>query len=317
MAKIKEFDIIKIILIFSIICAHLSPIDNIIKINSIISWLYNSLGILGVPIFYFISGYLFYNNKKSFKHFFLNKIKNIIIPWIFVGTVCYLIVFLFQNNISLIGFLNFIIGKGSYLYYLTILILLYILFFKYKDNFMFLLITFILGIVSIIYNIYYGIHEYSYINLLNWIPYFNIGLMTNKYNKLNKVLKFCKKNKFLFLITFILVLISGLYLNSKVNYWTLIGIILIILFFFTTFGFIYKCDNKYKILNFIGENSLSFYLIHMPIAGIIVRISNVSSILILLRPIITIFITYLVIYLYKKIVERLNLNNLKLLIGVK
>lgn len=317
MKKIKEFSYIKVILIISIVCAHLSPINYITKFNSSISWLYNAIGILGVPIFYFISGYLFYNNQKKFKDFFVNKIKSIIIPWIFIGTLCYLAVFLLQDNISLVGYLNFIIGKGSYLYYLTVLILIYIIVFKYKDNFMFLILLIIIGIISIILNIYYGIHEYSYLNIFNWISYFNIGIIINKYNKLSSLFNFSNKNKYLFLISFVLVVVSGLYFNFEVNYWTMIGVLLIITFFFTIFGFIYNININNNLLTFIGENSLSFYLIHMPIAGLIVRLTNFNSILLLIRPILTILITYIVIYLYKIIVEKIKFRNLKLLIGVK
>ena len=313
MKRIKEFDIAKTIATFSIICAHLSPITSKDIFSIKISWLYNLFGIIGVPLFFFVSGYLFFLNTDNFKKFMNKKLRQIIIPWIFVGTFCYLIVFYFKHNLSFINYLKFISCYGSYLYFLSVLLILYLINFKFKINNMFLYSSLIIGIISLVLNIIYGENSFSYINFCNWIPYFNLGMLVSKNNKISDLFKFCRKNMFIFFITFLIVFLYSFINNIEINYWTLVGIIVILTFWGMFFGIIY--DKKSKINTFFGENSLVFYLIHMPIAGICVRIMN--GYFIIFRLFLTLLITYIVIYLYKFFTKKLNLEKLNILIGVK
>lgn len=313
MKRIKEFDVAKTIATFSIICAHLSPITSKDIFSIKLSWLYNLFGIIGVPLFFFISGYLFFKNTDNFKKFMSKKTKQIIIPWIFIGTFCYLMVFYFKHNISFINYLKFIYGYGSYLYFLSVLLILYLINFKFKNNNIFLYSTLIIGIISLVLNIIFGINSFSYINFCNWIPYFTLGMIVSKNNKINDLFKFCKKNMLIFLIIFLVAFLYGFIKNIDINYWTFIGVIIIVSFWGMFFGIIY--EKKLKINTFFGENSLAFYLIHMPIAGICVRIMN--GYFIVFRFFLTLLITYVVIYLYKFFTKKLNLEKLNILIGVK
>lgn len=313
MKRIKEFDVAKTIATFSIICAHLSPTNSKDIFSIKLSWIYNLFGIVGVPLFFFISGYLFFKNTDNFKKFMDKKIKQIIIPWIFVGTFCYLIVFYFKHNISFINYLKFIYGYGSYLYYLSVLLILYLINFRFKNNNKFLYSTLIIGIISLILNIIFGINSFSYINFCNWIFYFNLGMLISKNNKINNLFRFCKKNIFIFLIVFLIAFSYGFINNIEINYWTFIGVIIIFSFWGMFFGIIY--GRKLKVNTFYGENSLSFYLIHMPIAGISVRIMD--GYFMFFRFFLTLLITYMVIYLYKFFTKKLNLEKLNVLIGVK
>lgn len=255
----------------------------------------------------------FFLNTDNFKKFMNKKLRQIIIPWIFVGTFCYLIVFYFKHNLSFINYLKFISGYGSYLYFLSVLLILYLINFKFKINNMFLYSSLIIGIISLVLNIIYGENSFSYINFCNWIPYFNLGMLVSKNNKINDLFKFCRKNMFIFFITFLIVFLYSFINNIEINYWTLVGIIVILTFWGMFFGIIY--DKKSKINTFFGENSLVFYLIHMPIAGICVRIMN--GYFIIFRLFLTLLITYIVIYLYKFFTKKLNLEKLNILIGVK
>lgn len=317
MKRIKEFDYLKSFAVFSIVCAHLSPISVNTHINGIISWILNTVGILGVPIFFFMSGYFFYNNKKGFWDFFRDKLINIIIPWIFVGSLCYLFVFYFKHDLSILGYLKFILGYGSYLYYLLVLILLYIVSFKLKNENYYLIISSFLGIISIIFTIIFSYNKFSYINIFNWILYFNFGILLNKFKLYDNYKLFCKKYKVLFLILFLLIFNFALLRRININYWNIYGLLLIFCSGISLAGFVQLIKEDVKVLNFIGLNSLPFYLIHMPIAGIIVRLTDFNCFLIMLRPFLTIFITYVIIYLYRYIIKKVKLDTLSVLIGVK
>ncbi len=132
MSKHKEniFYYLKAFAILSVICAHITPItENASHTSIIISRFYDYFGCLGVGIFFILSGYFFYNNKHSFKEFWKLKLRNIGIPWIFIGTIVYVSVFYFKGSLSISKYFQFLIGYGSYLYYLTVLFLLYLFFF--------------------------------------------------------------------------------------------------------------------------------------------------------------------------------------------
>ena len=302
----KKIDALKFLAIFSVVCAHIAPTvsDNIISKK--IGILFNDFGCVGVGIFLAISGYFYYNNNKKIKVFLNEKINTIFIPWLFVGTLVYILVFYFQNTLSFLNYIKFLVGYGSYLYFLTILILLYIIYSKLKDNICFLNITTILSLMSITITTILGYNSFSYLNVFNWMIYFNIGIYITK--------------KYFILIIFINTLTNILIIIYDINigYWTNNGLIysLITSFFFVS---ILEIIKENKLINFIGKNTMPIYLIHMPIAGILVRIANIlNSILFdISKPIITLLITTLVIYIYNIIVKKIGNEKLKYLIGIR
>lgn len=68
----------------------------------------------------------------------------------------------------------------------------------------------------------------------------------------------------------------------------------------------------------LGEYSFSIYLLHMPVAGIIVNITNRFDLifLLLIRPLIVIGIVIVFIRIYKKVMEKFNKKYL-FLIGIR
>lgn len=314
----KKIDALKFLAIFSVVCAHTAPTvsDNIISKK--IGILFNDFGCVGVGIFLAISGYFYYNNNKKIKVFLNEKINTIFIPWLFVGTLVYILVFYFQNTLSFLNYIKFLVGYGSYLYFLTILILLYIIYSKLKDNICFLNITTILSLMSITITTILGYNSFSYLNVFNWMIYFNIGIYIKKYNLMETLNKITKK--YFILIIFINTLTNILIIIYDINigYWTNNGLIysLITSFFFIS---ILEIIKENKLVNFIGKNTMPIYLIHMPIAGILVRIANIlnSTLFDILKPIITLLITTLVIYIYNIIVKKIGNEKLKYLIGIR
>ena len=66
--------VIKIFAIISIVSAHLTSIpDNSNKYNIISSFILQNIGNIGVPIFYLISGYLFFYNKHDLRISLIKK----------------------------------------------------------------------------------------------------------------------------------------------------------------------------------------------------------------------------------------------------
>ena len=82
-------NILRFLAILSVICAHVST-DSSSYANLVV----RSCGTVGVGLFFFLSGYFFYYNKKDFIFFWKTKFKTIIVPWLFCGTIDWLYVVL-------------------------------------------------------------------------------------------------------------------------------------------------------------------------------------------------------------------------------
>lgn len=171
----KIIYILKAFAIFSIVCAHCSSIpEGFSSANMIASSLVSSVGALGVSVFFLLAGYFFGRNKRSFWEFFKNKIFTLFIPWLFCGIVVYLYVYLRKGGLSVTGLLQWLLGNGSYLYYMTVLTACYLIYFCFIKAKWFLYLT---AIVSVISNILTSLNLYAaigipvnpYLNILNWV----------------------------------------------------------------------------------------------------------------------------------------------------
>ena len=299
------FYYLKAFAIFSVICAHITPLkENASSASVFISQFYDYFGCLGVGIFFVLSGYFFHNNKQNFKEFWKSKLKKIAIPWLFIGTIVYVSVFYFQHSLSIYNYFKFLIGYGSYLYYLTVLFFMYLLFFNKNAKIIVggVLLSVISNILTIIY--YNQIANFAYINAFNWMIYFIIGMSLNKYNLFPKI----KKQVNLPYITIIVIIILHILTGKHLFYFSCFGFITILLSFFILASKFYETKIENKMLLFIGNYSFPIYLIHMPIAGVITRICNLFSncFFVLIRPFVTLIITILFIKIYIIIIKKLK-----------
>ncbi|WP_191272727.1 acyltransferase family protein [Neobacillus kokaensis] len=254
--------IIKAFAIISVIIAHVSSTINNLNL------FFANLGTLGVVQFFILSGYLFGKSNDSFK-VFLSKKKSIILPWLISGFALYLLTQFWGSEVESIGgykFLLYLLGVNSYLYYLTMLIICYFLFFRSKNNFI-LIISIIITIFSIYLTAYNKITFISpYVNPLNWIGFFTFGVIIRKNWSIYHLFFLAKKYIIFIFCIFMLCLILSV-LSNKAYYWTSLSIpleisggsLVLILAHYTLSN---------KLLKFIGKQSFSIYLLHMPLAGL-------------------------------------------------
>ena len=103
--------ILKAIAIFSVVCAHSTPLmDSNSKINVFSSQMLDYLGTFGVPVFFCISGYLFAGNTRTWGEFWKRKVFTLFIPWICCETLLWLYVVLRKGGISITAWLLFLLG---------------------------------------------------------------------------------------------------------------------------------------------------------------------------------------------------------------
>ena len=319
----NSINIIRGFAIFSVICAHVAHVNsNYSKINIIAGNIIGSIGTIGVPIFFIISGYLFAKGNHSVRNFFEKKATNLILPWTFTGSIVYFYVSLRKGGIGLSEYMKFLIGNGSYLYYLTILMIFYFVFFRIRNTKIVIYFILVLSIFSIHLtskNLLGTLNPY--LNPLNWAVYFCIGLNILNYNLFNKVLQISKRTFIIWVLVLVVFCYRMIQYNDSITYWSDYYFLFIIsnsmiIIKLSTVDRIRNCS----LISKFGSKSFSIYLLHMPFAGIITNLTNRfdNALLTLIRPLLTICLVFVFIIVYENILEAQPRKKfLKLLVGLR
>lgn len=291
---IKNIDTIKGISIISVICAHSVNISN--NSNSF-HYLFGYFGLIGAPLFFIISGYLFLDKNDGLSAFLLRK-RYILTSWLFIGTFVYIISSLFgndSNKITVESFLLFIIGFKTYLWFLPVLFTIQILFILFKTKKPFLLFLIFLNLFSIILlEVNLIPFNLPHLNFCNWIGYFSIGFWLKNFRYEQVSSKVINPILCLILLT---IFIS---LKLKPSYFKINSLLFILLMSFLVIKFsFYFQDNK--IIKIIGRQSLFVYLFHMPFAGFFYfKFNQINNKFVYISPIIILCIVVLIMVLIIK-----------------
>ena len=234
-----------------------------------------------------------------------------------------------EFSFDVLGFINYLLGNGSYLYYLTILMLCYILiyFLPPKDKIYYILIG--INIVSVLltsFNIlpkevYKNkmIFTYlnPYLNILNWIGIFAIGVLIKRHNLLEKMQERLEKNWILILLAIAIIGIILILCKQTTSYWNLLTILIGIIGFVAVITISLKLT-KINLLVDIGKKSFHIYLIHLLFLEKLNQIYTANSIFAIIRPVITVLIIYMLVLLGQKIAKLLNIERIyNIVLGVR
>lgn len=318
--RIEYLDTAKGIAICSVISAHCNLVpDGSPRITIMQSALLNNLSRTGVILLFIISGYL-YHVRNAGSGYVFRKIRSLIWPWIISGIIVYLYVHLRKPPLTFAGLLNFLLGVGSYLYYLTVLCAFYLIFYvSVMRKRAVLLICIIVGYAHTIL-IPNGLGNFinPYLNILNWIQYFAIGVFLHE-NKMMETVKFRSLLRILFPLLYFVIIVIFSIDGLRIEYWSgwnpiisTIGAIAI--FIMAT----YISNISYSdVLKSIGKSTLFIYLWHMPIAGIVTKLFGKKALLqfVLIRPIVVLLVVYLAMNLLDNILE--NRISIKRIIGLR
>ncbi len=330
----NTFYVMRFFAIVAIVLAH-SAFEQIP--NDIAVKLLHAIGRSGVIIFFVASGYYFNNFKyPNVNQMLKSKIVTIFVPWFIWGVAAYCVRFaneaFYFNPIEII---TWVLGFGTYLWFLTILIIIYCIFQVVPNNNYIWYGSMITSAVSImltannigffnafnIDQIYGGVKTIyldTYLNVFNWIGFFSLGILLKKAKTLEKygTLAYGKKKWLvLILIPFIFIMIL---LEKQASYWTYysifieMGIFVIVLILSISM-------NEVKLFKRIGTISLPIYLLHMQIQGFIFnKIYPQSIIMGIIRPIITVLSVYYLINFGLYVSKKIHMEKLyRIILGLK
>lgn len=299
--------VMKAIAIFSVLTAHINVVNNDNAISSIVTGWYNLFGIVGVVTFFIVGGYLYKGEQANQRKYWHKKIVNIVIPWVIAGTISYIFHVVKANDLSLFGYLKWVLGSGTIYYFLTnYLLFIYIFKYIYKSErllFTCVLLTFIQSVLNT-FKIYlsYGVITW-YLNIFNWIGFFALGIIIKKYNIFDYLLS-CKNMLIYLLITSFAVFIF-MYLNNISGYFNIISLIYELINVTLVFIISNKLANN-KLLIHIGKISFCIYLYHIQIVQNICWKLQTNIITIMINPILGLIIMVLFIYIGQLILNKVK-----------
>lgn len=263
----------------------------------------------GVAIFFFISGYLFAFNTRSPIPFWKQKVKTLLVPWMFTGTIVYLYVALRKQGVSLADWLLWVGGVGTYLWYMTVLVALYALFMLLARYKVFLIIVPILSLISYVtYSLTYPyLWSWSgdYLNVFSWSLFFWFGYMTSKHQLFDTLIHFACQYRLWWLCSYGVIVLLFVILNIPCDYGMPQYLLFAILNLFVTLSLAVPLCN-HRIAKNIGADSFAIYLLHMPLAGIVSNLCNRvdSVVLLIIRPIAIIAVLEMALSLLRGFVKR-------------
>lgn len=271
----------------------------------------------GVPIFYFLSGYLF-KCEKNILQLLKKKAIAIGIPWLVTGTGVWLYVVLRKGGISWVAWFRYLFLRESYLYFLTNLCICFLVFYSVKKY------RRLRYVVSAYFGI--GIFLQSLFNINVFIPFqilelpidsaliFFLGILTREHDVLRR---FKYRGWSLMLPLFVLMRYLQIHGMVPSNLSFVISTIAILSLVIGLYSISYWiAEKRIKWILEVGKYSFSIYLLHMPAAGVIAWLLNKSEVFAVLtiwRPFIVIAITMGLIKVYERLVRKKK--NLMILIG--
>lgn len=220
------------------------------------------------------------------------------------------------DNIGVFEWLKFLVGYNSYLYYLTVLMICYLIYFyPVKHN----KIT-IMAIVSIFITIIsqqltaWGILDVksigltNYLNIFNWVGYFSLGLClknVDAYKFITKIRKYIVPIIMIWVALFVI----AYYFDNSTGYFSLFAIPLQIFGAIIVFALSSFKSLDCRFVKYIARISFSVYLVHMVIIALVYKFIGNLYCINLFVPIVTLLLIAGLIFAGEKIAQKIKLES--------
>lgn len=176
------FYALKGIAILMVVCAHMTASKELDASGEFARNLRSIAGTLGVPCFFFASGFFFRRSPGDSAAFWRKKASTIIVPWLIGATVTFALYSLKDRNAAdlAVRFVKWFLGIGSWLYYMSVLLCCFV-WFKFVTGRVNIWLTFALTCASLVMTRLGIIPDTewftSYVNPFNWLGFFGLGVL--------------------------------------------------------------------------------------------------------------------------------------------
>ena len=269
-AESKIISVLQSFAILSVIAAHVNTLNDVTSIHKIITSFWGAFGCVGVAIFFLLGGFL-YNRKASDTAAFWNKkLHGLIIPWLVCSFITYGIKVITTNQFGILDYLKWVFGFGTWYYYSTVYIVFLALFKLLMKSDMLLYVVMGLNILSL------GISTFNkewlnflfltpYLNILNWIGFFALGIIIRKYRLDRKIMR--SRGPLVMGIVIAIIAFRLMQAFDKRGYFNVFGLVFELA---TAVVLLYVARGVCRFKFFerfaeIGSYAYCIYLLHMPI----------------------------------------------------
>ena len=304
----KMFDAANAMAILSIVSAHIT-----IRSSEMLANLYAAIGSIGVVLLLIKAGYYF----KSYPFAVLVKKKfvSVILPWAILGSLVFVVNTILTSGIfNIVDLLLWLVGYKTYLYFVIVLLLCFLLF--YKNNTVTLISAIAINAISLVLTacgvmdpIIEALHITNYLNILNWIGFFAIGILLSRVNE-EKLYSFIKSTRLIWigisLAGTVFITLSG----YRVGYFSSFGwlyeiISTLSILGLCTFGFM-----ENKLLSGISSYGYAIYLLHMMFIGVLGKVYNQHIVLTAIANIIVCLFICFILYAGNYIATKIKLGKI-------
>lgn len=246
--------------------------------NPIMKLVTTIMGGIHMPVFVFISGYLFWMLKrnghyKKLTSFYKTKVLRILVPYLIVGVI---MIMLFNHIYNLSSLLYGI----CHLWFLLMLFGLFILapvswmiLEKISDN---QLVTFFVLSSFILYPIFYQVTIFQIVKVFQFLPFFLFGYIIQRRGLRNLYFDYLFWLSMLFVIMILYVTCSSNLFYGKILKQFISFLVIIIISLIPNFDIPISMK---KTINSIAYNSMGLYLVHHIIINYLLLSSTTKALL--------------------------------------
>lgn len=305
---------VKVMAIFASVAAHVSLIDRTTILREIVTRFWDMFSCISVGNFLIVAGILYTRTTGDSKPFWKRKLHNMVVPWLFCGTLTYVYRLLCGIPGSILEYFYWLLGNGSWLYYVTLHLLMLALFKPLWRCTAALWGCVVLNAVQLIFPFVPSPFGNDYLNSANWVGFFALGILLRRQG-----LRFSRG----FLATAIVVFLvsAGVVYHQWIySYFHILNALYSVSAFFLllTLGRRLARTRLAPSICLIGRDTYCIYLLHMFVLSPIFRHFPWEELKILLSPVLGLCIMLPLIRLGKYITAKLPFGDkIRALVGLR
>lgn len=306
------FDILRVFNILSVIAAHTISIIDGNALRYCITFFWSSYGTVGV-ISFLIEGGFFYSRKENDTvDFWKNKMRKMIVPWILCASLTYILSIavngLPANGSVLLTYGKWVLGSGSWYYYMTVFVICQILFRFISKSDIALCMTVLITVAMLILGTMGFYFQYGaltlYLNILYWVGFFALGILIRKHGILKYIIgnAQCLISLAASVICFMLMLRV-----QKCGYFGILSGIWEVLAFCFLLNLSLKLANTRicGVLKKFGMTTFCIYLIHMQIVQGACKLLPQTAVFDLVKPVLGLVLMAVVVMMAMWVTDKL------------
>lgn len=308
---------VKVMAILASVAAHVSIMDLSTPVNAFFTRMWDMVSCISVGGFLIIGGILYTRPPGDSRSFWKRKATTMILPWLFCGLLTYGYRAIYEES-SLLGLAYWLIGKGTWLYYVTIHLLMLLLFKPIRENVPALWACVAVTAVQLVLKTKGGgvpsPFDSDYLNPLHWIGFFALGVLLRRQGlRLSKW--------FLGLCAVVLAVTSVIvYRRWIYNYFHILNAAFSVSAFFMLFALGRRLAGSRLcgLVREIGASTYCIYLLHMTIVPPILRRIPGATFKAIFAPVIGMAVMMLLIEIGKWITSKLPFGDkLRAMVGLR